>query len=338
MYANRNALMKLSGVVLVWWAVLLMTTLAEAQVAPPPNLPLEREDTEAAEWPYFFPVLGKAAVAEGYNLPRPLGLNLNFFIASQEVKISELQVGFNDGRKYNLDFIEFDEIKAETTTGNVRLDLWIFPFLNIYGIIVGGDAATSVKISAPFSLSTVADFTGIGYGGGLTGAYGFENFWVSLDTNWISMDLDKLQDNVMTNVLSLRAGKNLVFKNGMELAFWAGAMRIKLDSETKGSIELNDLFPGANLVAPIDWLISQGQLTTGQLQDLQALRGQIAGLSPNDVTIDYRLKKEPEDPWNVILGAQFMLSESWFLRAEVGFFRRVSVLASLQYRFGITAF
>ena len=52
-------------------------------------------------------------------------------------------------------------------------------------------------------------------------------------------------------------------------------------------------------------------------------------------TIEYKLLKEPEMEWNIILGGQYQLNKSWQFRFEGGIIgNRKSLLLSTNYRFG----
>jgi len=65
------------------------------------------------------------------------------------VIISGLEVGFqtpdNEVDPINLDsIVVFDESNSATWAMNVRPDLWVFPFLNVYGIFAKGRNSSSI--------------------------------------------------------------------------------------------------------------------------------------------------------------------------------------------------
>ena len=49
----------------------------------------------------------------------------------------------------------------------------------------------------------------------------------------------------------------------------------------------------------------------------------------------YNLDKSLKDPWNALIGAQYGFEPNWYIRTEVGFIGRYSVLLSVNYRFGL---
>ncbi len=54
--------------------------------------------------------------------------------------------------------------------------------------------------------------------------------------------------------------------------------------------------------------------------------------TPGNTTINYQLKKDPADPWNMLVGGNIDLNKRWTIRAEVGFIGRTSVLLNAVYR------
>ena len=98
------------------------------------------------------------------------------------------------------------------------------------------------------AFSTKADFDATGVGFGLTPTVGIGDYWLALDMNWLWTDVSALDEPVTTFVFGPRLGKTIKFKKpGSNIAFWAGAMRVKFNSETSGSLLLADLFPGDQL-------------------------------------------------------------------------------------------
>lgn len=141
--------------------------------------------------------------------PAPLGLNLNYFAVDQGIRISNLGLAVNDGPVVDMsNVITFDETRSEGESINVRPDLWVLPFLNVYGIIGRTWARTSVAIAAPVAFTSSAEMEGMTYGAGLTAAGGLQGFWFAFDTNRAWSDLDILTDLVGTRTFGLRVGKN----------------------------------------------------------------------------------------------------------------------------------
>jgi hypothetical protein len=302
-----------------------------------PDLALTQAERDSilAHYDQIFPIWGRKAIERGFDLPSPLGFNIGIFAASQGIVISNLGVGFNQPPQAAA-FIKFQEANAKLTNWNVRADLWVFPFLNVYGIAGTGPGHTTVHIVEPVEFSTTADFQGENFGIGLTGAFGFRRNFVVLDWNhqWASSSL--LSAPVPVNVFSTRVGRG--FRLGararrMKGTFWVGTMLQSMKNETVGSIRLADVVPPG-----LDSLFNNYQsapwyqaLTPAQqtLVDkfVQGLQG---GL--NTTVVNYTLNKKVADPWNLLIGGTVDYRRHWGLRAEVGLIGRRSAFLMLNYR------
>ena len=74
-------------------------------------------------------------------------LGINYLWQESDLIIDNLQVGFNNGPMTNLDeVIRFDGAIAGASGVNMRPDIWLFPFLNVYGLFA--QSKTSTEISA----------------------------------------------------------------------------------------------------------------------------------------------------------------------------------------------
>ena len=139
---------------------------------------LQLGDTTQQNYPYTFPILGAKAYEKGFDIPLPGGGMINYFTATQDILIPELEIGFSDGLLPDIpltdirDIVEFSEISAVATSVNVRPDVWVLPFLNVYGIFGKSWATTTVELSFPITMKAVAELEGTSTGFGVTGAGG----------------------------------------------------------------------------------------------------------------------------------------------------------------------
>lgn len=174
------------------------------------------------------PILGKKSFEKGFDIPKPVGVMLNYFLADQDVVIPEIAVGFSGGALPEVPMtdisgvVEFEEVHAMVQTINIRPDVWIFPFLNVYGIFGKSYAATSVRLSAPVELQSRAELEGTSYGVGTTGAFGLGKYFMVLDGNWVWTNMSNFKDPVRSSVFSQRIGRAfLVGKNPeSNIALW----------------------------------------------------------------------------------------------------------------------
>ncbi|MEQ1586462.1 MAG: hypothetical protein ABL895_11320, partial [Cyclobacteriaceae bacterium] len=94
------------------------------------------DSLKQSDYPYALPIWGDKATKAGYSLPYSAGVSVQYFGQESLLIIDNLMVGFNNGPMYNLDgIVRFDEAKARASAATVRPDIWLFPFLNVYGIL-----------------------------------------------------------------------------------------------------------------------------------------------------------------------------------------------------------
>jgi hypothetical protein len=286
----------------------------------------------------LFPIRGRKAVERGFDLPKPLGINLVYAWMDQGIDITNLGLSINDNPTQPVDFIGFGKNTSTVSTASGRVDLWLFPFLSVYGF--GGNVwtNTTVELVDPVAFTSSVDQTGSTLGTGMTGAFGFKRNFVSADVNWSWTKLEKLSDPVNARLLSLRFGRAFKVGGTKRAALWVGTMNQKLGTETQGSIRLDEVVPPETVDQIRDQLEnvedSEWYQDLGPVQ--QALVGQIVDKlltgDAGDLTINYRLNKAPSDPWNMLVGGNIDLNKRWTVRAEAGFINRKSILVSAVYR------
>ena len=226
------------------------------------------DSLKASPYPYALPIWGAKVTALGFDLPYSAGLGVNYLTQESELIINNLMVGFNNGPMYNIDeIVRIQDAIAGANAMNVRPDIWILPFLNVYGIL--GQVKTSTQIDAGIYLpdtanvwsqvaafGTTAKFDGTVMGLGITPTMGVAGGWIALDMNFAWTDISTLDKPVKTFVFGPRFGKSFKLKKPQsQIAIWAGGFRVQFSSETSGSLPLIDLFPGADPQAKVDQAI-----------------------------------------------------------------------------------
>jgi hypothetical protein len=308
-------------------------------------------DTIKPAYPYKFPLLGAKAYEKGFDIPYPIGIMLNYFYGAQDILITDIAIGFSDGLLPNIPLtditriIEFEEIKANVHSINVRPDLWVFPFLNVYGILGKSYANTEVKLSYPIELKALAELEGSSFGIGMTGAFGLGKYFVVLDGNWVWSNMSNFEDPVKSSTFSQRLGRAFPIGKNPEsnVAFWVGGMRIRMGGITEGSITLRDVLPAETwdrrdeiVNEYYTWYDSADPLAQQMADRVLTPIVDNIGASNGDGTISYKLTKEPKQEWNVIVGGQYQINKRWQIRSEGGILgNRTSFLLSVNYRFGI---
>ncbi len=213
------------------------------------------DSMKLVSYPYMLPIWGEKVIQKGYNLPYSAGLSAQYLWQQSDIIINNLQIGFNNGPKYNLDeIVRFEKAQTTTSGVNIRPDIWLFPFLNVYGILSKSKTTTAIQagIWVPDSsdwhkvidFSTKANFDATTYGFGLTPTIGVNGYFLALDMNFSWTDIEELEKPAFAFIFGPRFGKNFTFKNpSRNLAVWIGGFRVSLNSGTSGSLKASDLFP-----------------------------------------------------------------------------------------------
>lgn len=227
----------------------------------------------------ILPIWGDEARARGYDLPEPFGVGYNYMNLRQDIVVDKIgfimptKIVVGEGLfKASVEGINIDagHTREKTETHMLKLDSWVFPFMNVYGLygktkgksdttLAGGSVDVKMfgkihninldsKIEGqPFKL----DFEGKTYGAGVTFAGAYEQFFGTVDVNYTKTNLDILDGDIKALVVSPRVGYEFVFspliagQGNTKLQVWTGAMYQDITQRFKGDISgLNLSLPG----------------------------------------------------------------------------------------------
>ena len=323
--------------VMMW---LLFSSPAWAQSTPnyEPGSEAFQDSIKAESWDYLFPIWGKKVVAKGFELPLPVGINLQYLYNYQEMNMGNLQLGANNQGLVDFsDFIDIGQSTVVTNSVQVRPDLWVLPFLNVYGLVGMGLNNVDVTVGKPTELKTSLDRDALlyGFGGNISAA--LSRYFVVVDGNLSWANVEGIDQATRANVLSGRVGRSFLLPKDMRVAAWIGFMRLGLQGDTSGSIRLGDALPGLedffDDYQGSDWY---NDLRPPQQRRVDDLFQEIATNNPQDSTIQYVLDKKLASKWSVVLGGQFQFNPRWMFRWEYSHSEtRGALLINLNYRFGI---
>lgn len=331
---------------------ILITSSVSAQYATRKVMKKKQAYTDSikqVQYDYIFPILGQKVYKAGFDIPYPVGVMGNFMWMKQGILIDNMQLGLKTDNQdiplTNVDeFIKFGDNSNNSYTVNVRPDIWIFPFLNVYGLFGYGNSETTVRLVEPVEFTSVVEQGIQTTGFGLMGAFGIGPIWTSVDANWTWNKPELLDKAVNVSVLGIRFGKTFTFNQypDRNFAIWAGGMRARMGSSTVGQIKLIDALPPEVWERRDDFVVSyeewynsksdfvQGKIDESPLPDIIDRIEQADG----DAVVKYGMDKQVLQEWNVVLGVQFQLNKRWMFRTEWGLIGdRKSGLGSINYRF-----
>ncbi len=160
------------------------------------------------KWERKLPFLAQKVIDLGYELPLPYGIGLTYANVDQDMILGGLEVGINGRDKVPFDRVSFENASADSESTQLKLDAWLFPFMNVFGLLgrVRGQAPIDVILdgsgmlnhlgidcSTPppdprcaafqgktFTLPIKAPFSGTTYGIGTVLAGGWNNWFVAV--------------------------------------------------------------------------------------------------------------------------------------------------------------
>jgi hypothetical protein len=246
------------------------------------------------------PLFGKD-MAGDRNLPRAFGIGIDYFNMDQPYQIDSLS--FVVPPPIVLPPITDPSIilvNNEIEHVDLKLDVWLFPFLNVFGIYGTIDGRTEVDLSAvgiPLLDTVSLNYDGDVYGGGMVLAVGGDKWFASLTGTYTDTDLSGgFNSSVEATAIQPRIGVRATETTEV----WIGGYFIDAEETHSGTILLDLGAAGPGFPIPIGFAVDLSQ----------------------------------EEDFNFSIGLHSMFSEHWEATVEIGGGGdRDTALANLTYRF-----
>ncbi|SFN93621.1 hypothetical protein [Xenorhabdus japonica] len=275
----------------------------------------------------ILPIWGDEARAKGYDLPEPFGVSYGYINMRQDVVVDSIKFQFTNPmyKFFENTKINAGDTREKSETHMLKLDTWVLPFLNVYGVYgkTKGTSKTNldsiylppqISISGepaweniPFELN----FKGKTFGGGATLAGGYNQFFATLDANYTRTNLDILDGNIRALVITPRVGYEFVFEpllagqGNTKVQVWVGAMYQDITQRFKGDVS------GLNLPP--------------ELALFETIKSQ--------TEIKFDVKQHLAHKWNNTAGVRVEVTRNFNVLSEVGFGNRNSFFISGEFRF-----
>jgi hypothetical protein len=235
-----------------------------------------RRPDEYVEYGRTFPIMGEKLVNRGYKLPLPYGLSIIGVHNTQDQSITGVNLTLGKGavppEDEELRPFPALNIESESVTQSIQLkaDVWLFPFLNLFGTIgrVTGDASVNVLIdladapeiclpnpiptrppicsdntfSGSFLLPIRSKVDRTTATLGLIGAYSIGSWFTTINGSYTDSYGDKATD-ISSISAGVRAGRRLFFGTGTLLTPFFGINYLDIDTRVQGVSMLKNAFP-----------------------------------------------------------------------------------------------
>jgi hypothetical protein len=284
----------------------------------------QQGDDAPRVWNRALPFFAQKVIDKGYDLPLPYGIGLTYAHVDQEQILSDLEVGLNGGAKESFPFVGFDNARSVSDSLQVKLDAWLFPFMNVFALFgrVEGEAPLNVYIDGngmldqlgitcggpgppnplcgvleneTFVLDIEAKFRGNTYGAGTVLAGGWNNWFVTVPISYTYADMEGKETEGATTSITPRFGRVLNLGDKGNLALYTGGSYLR----TKLTVQGTEVTPDGLLV------------------------------------IDYTIEQKNKDRWTVVLGGNWDINKRWSVSAEYNGFvgSRDAFITSIVRRF-----
>lgn len=234
----------------------------------------------------------KDKIPDDIPLPGPWGIGGDFYTMDQDYNLKSLTFSLP-----GVTVPDASQIKVtnEVEHLDIQGDVWLLPFLNIFGILGRVNIDTVVDFSQaeieglPITLGDLpVKFDGTVYGGGFTLAYGAKKWFATVTTTFTKTNTSgDLDSKVKSTSVQPRVG---LIRDSWR--FWLGAMYLKTDETHSGSFDLPYIGP-----------------------------------------VPFAVELETKDKWNYVVGAGYAFGDRAALRFEYGFGPRTHTLFNFVVRF-----
>ncbi|MCM5662694.1 hypothetical protein [Galbibacter mesophilus] len=319
------------------------------------DLPIRKIDQQHvdslknSEYPFVLPIYGDRVQKLGHDLPLPFGIMVNYISQDNKLTLTNLELKLNDGEFTPMEFIQFDEIKSSARVVNVRLDAWLFPFWNVYGLYARAQTDNLVPLVSPFEFDIPTTPTADTYGFGTVLAYGTGKYFAIANTNFTWSNVSSLDGLVFGTVTNVKIGRSFAFqKRFHNINLSLGVQHQRLQRNSSGSLSISEMFSQVDQgklqeikddinSAATNWYDNLGpaqQILVNQI--VGEIQDWLDGRTPGDGELGYRFDKEPLSEYSFQIGVQYNHGKRWWYRLETGVGKgRTQILVSANYRFGL---
>jgi len=278
-------------------------------------------DNKPVIWSRPLPFLAQKVIDLGFDLPNPFGIAIIPTWIQQDLRLDDLAVSIDGGEWNQIDIVDFDRPRAENSGAQLKLDAWVFPFMNVYATVgmIDGEgkvplavkgtdlfpnlcsiAPDSPKCKQTFRATAKPEYDGENLSVGTVLAVGWQQYFFTLPITYAWTDVDIVDTTVNALNVSPRLGFTVHTESAGILAFFAGATYLDADVDLEGELTIP---------------------TAG-------------GSGPESVNLAFKINQRNRDQWNYLLGFNWDLSKCWSVGAEAGFGgSRDNIIAALTYRY-----
>lgn len=242
-----------------------------------------------------FPMMAELVEGRDVTLPLPIGASIIWTDMYRTVGVSDVRLATGGNPPQPANRVSVPETTFNASSQIARVDLWVLPFLNVYGVV--GETTSTGRVdvvvdqfplagSPPTIIDVDVRLNGPTYGFGATGGIGNKDYFLMVDINKTWTKFSSLDSELTALVVTPRVGMVI------DHPYFKGTLHVgAMHQDTAQTVEV----------------------TVGAL----------------DVEID---QFEPKR-WNFLVGGLWAVNERLMLMVEGGMGGRSYVISGLTVRF-----
>ncbi len=256
----------------------------------------------------------------GFRFPYAWGAGIEGFTFEQKYVANKLTLHNEIITAYS------DSLTQDITGGGsqvvVRPEIWVLPYLNLYGLfgfahgyLEPDITANGINLEIPYQdtvytlfvdttvvITKPTRYNGSVYGFGATAFYAYNGYFVEVDYNYSEVHPQGMDSKLVSHRFSPKIGKEfMVGKSNNMGAIWLGA----------------------------SWL-EDSQTLTGVV-NVREVAGDLANYIGEEAI--YTAAINPEARWNVSIGGSYTINYHFNFAVEIGFLQRQKLAIGFMYRF-----
>lgn len=334
------------------------------------------------KYPYVLPIWGQKAQDRGMGdrLQLPFGISAMYVNSSMQVEVTDFSMTIGNNPDLNeilqniisTETLNFTSTVATVNGINLRGDVWVLPFLNVYGMYSQVTGGTTVSLQPTWTrdngeiiqldqINSSVEFTAKSLGLGSTFAYGYKTFFVSGDANYTWNRSELLDKTLGLLTGSGRVGKAFRINDKIKLSAYIGAMYRNFtdNGPSSGRIKLNEALPDLQKsvnngldqrIYENTVKIDDNNFTISQNNDkIIDLQDQIDNTINPIEKQKLEIRKSAIESWNVILetsnerisnrndfidGKQTEMNESGVYETEINYSIKKELIYPWTFQFG----
>lgn len=251
--------------------------------------------------PLPIPLFEGLVEGSGMTLPPELGTGIVFTELNRKVAVSDVRLALNGGTPTSVNRVSVPTTKFHASSQIARIDAWILPFINVYGLVGYTKSTGNVDVvvsdfptmfSPDATIHVPVELEGPTAGWGITTGVGGKHWFATLDVNKTWTNFSQVESSLTALVISPRVGVPI------DLPFF------------KGEAHLGAMYQ--DTAQTVDLLINHPALGNG-------LQVQVDQYEPRQ--------------WNFLVGGMWAIDERLMVMVEGGMGGRDYIITGITLRY-----